>query len=78
MIFFPFLFGFCQNRLLLELIFSGSDYCNASTIPDLQKSSKITCLKLIRISYQLVTAVKYMHLKNFLHNDIKVNSVLIG
>ena len=42
-----------------------------------KKSSKITSLKEIRISYQLATAVKYMHLKIFLHNDTKTNNVLL-
>ena len=41
------------------------------------KSSKITCLEWIRICYQLATAVKCMHLKNFFHKDIKANNVLL-
>ena len=61
----------------MELICSGSDYFNANTTANLRKSSKITCLEWIIIPYQLAIAVKYMHLKNFLHNDIKANSVLL-
>ena len=82
--FFPFVFGVYDNRLVLELIYSGSDYCNANTIAycnantiaNLQKSSKITCLEWIRISYQLATAAKNLHLSNILYNDIKANNVL--
>ena len=60
----------------MELICSGSDYYNASTIANLQKCSKITCLEWTQISYQLANAVKYMQLTNFLHNDIKANVLL--
>ena len=49
--FFSFVFGFCNKSLVLEVICSGSDYYNASTIANVQKSSKITCLRWIRISY---------------------------
>ena len=69
------MFGVCDNRLVLELIYSGSDYCSASTIANLQKSSKITRLEWIRISCQLAIAVKYLN--NFLCNDIKANNVLL-
>ena len=50
-VFFPFMFGVCDNRLVLELIYSSSDYYIASTITKLLISSKITCLDWIQISY---------------------------
>ena len=56
---------------------SDSNYCNANVIANLQESNKITCLEWIWISYQVATAVKYMHLKNFLDDDIKPNNVLL-
>ena len=56
---------------------SDSSYCNANVIANLQESNKITCLEWIWISYQVATAVKYMHLKNFLDDDIKPNNVLL-
>ena len=43
--FFPFLFGVCDNRLVLKLICSGSDYYSTSSIANLQKCSKTTCLE---------------------------------
>ena len=39
---FPFVFGVCVNRLAFELISSGIDYYNASTITNLQKNKKKT------------------------------------
>ena len=42
--FFSSVVGIFNNWLVLELICSGSDYYNASTNTNLQKSSKITCL----------------------------------
>ena len=56
---------------------SDSNYYNANVIANLQESNKITCLEWIWISYQVATAVKYMHLKNFLDDDIKPNNVLL-
>ena len=37
---FPFVFGVCVNRLAFELICSGIDYYNASTITNLKKKKK--------------------------------------
>lgn len=56
---------------------SESDYYNASVIANLQERNKITSLEWIWISFQVATAVKYMHLKNFLDDDIKPNNVLL-
>ena len=56
---------------------SESDYYNASVIANLQERNKITSLEWIWISFQVATAVKYMHLKNFLDDDIKRNNVLL-
>lgn len=56
---------------------SESDYYNASVIANLQEHNKITSLEWIWISFQVATAVKYMHLKNFLDDDIKPNNVLL-
>ena len=56
---------------------SESDYYNASVIANLQERNEITSLEWIWISFQVATAVKYMHLKNFLDDDIKPNNVLL-
>ena len=47
------------------------------TISSMQKENKLSSADLNIISFSLASAVKYTHLKNLLHNDLKSNNVLL-
>ena len=47
------------------------------TISSMQKENKLSSADLNIISFSLASAVKYIHLKNLLHNDLKSNNVLL-
>ena len=53
--FFQFVFDVSDNKLVLELTYSASDYYNSITISNLQESNKITCLGLFRVDSNILS-----------------------
>ena len=47
------------------------------TVSSMQKENKLISADLNVTSFSLASAVKYMHLKSLLHNDLKSNNVLL-
>ena len=47
------------------------------TVSAMQKENKLTSAGWNVICFSLASAVKYLHLKNLFHNDLKSNNVLL-
>ena len=47
------------------------------TVLSMQKENKLTSADWNIICFSLASAIKYMHIKNLLHNDLKSNNVLL-
>ena len=47
------------------------------TVSSMQKENKLTSADWNVICFSLASAIKYMHLKNLLPNDLKSNNVLL-
>ena len=47
------------------------------TVSSMQKENKLTSADWNVICFSLASAIKYMHLKNLLHNDLKSDNVLL-
>lgn len=72
--YFPYAFGVFDKKLVMELV-TNED--RVVTVSSLQKEKKLTSAEWESICLRLSSAVKYMHLKNLLHNDLKSNNVLL-
>ena len=73
--YFPYVFGVFDGKLVMELITCVVDI--VVKVSSMQKENKLTSANWHIICFSLVSATKYMHLKNLLHNDLKSNNVLL-
>ena len=75
---FLFVYGIYNNMLGLELIAkSFEDTYLSTTVSKELKIGQISSQHWISIYYKLGGAVKYVHSKSALHNDLKYDNVLI-
>ena len=75
--YFPYVFSVFDGELLMELITCKDNKVVPITVSSLQKENKLTSADWNVICFSLASAVKYMHLKNLLHNHLKSNNVLL-
>ena len=72
---FPFVYGTFNNMLVMEFV---GELCHTSaTISAQLKLGQITNDIWINICVQLADAIKFMHSRSVLHNDLKSDNVLI-
>ena len=74
-LYFPFVFGVFDNKLVMELIVDDND--NVKTIYSARSSSELEQHEWIDICKDLAEALFFLHSNGFLHNDIKRNLSLI-
>ena len=73
--YFPFAFSEFDGKLVIELI--TCEDTKVVTVSSMQKENKLTSADWKVICFSLASAIKSMHLKNLLHNDLKSNNVLL-
>ena len=73
--YFPYVFSEFDGKLVMELITCEDN--KVVTVSSMQKENKLISADLNVTSFSLASAVKYMHLKSLLHNDLKSNNVLL-
>ena len=73
--YFPYVFSEFDGKLVIELITCENN--KVVTVSSMQKENKLTSADWNVICFSLASAVKYMHLKNLLHSDLKSNNVLL-
>ena len=71
--YFPYVFGVFDGKLVMELTTCEDN--KVITVSSMQKENKLTSADSNVVSFSLASAVKYMHFKNLLHNDLKSNHV---
>ena len=72
--YFPYVFSIFDEKLVMEL--STCEDNKVVTVSRMQKENKLASADW-NVSFSLVSAVKYVHLKNLLQNDLKSNNVLL-
>ena len=72
--YFHYVLGVFDGKLIMELITCEDN--KLVTVSSMQKRNELTSADLKVIFFSLASAVKYMHLKNLLHNDLKSNLML--
>ena len=60
---------------MMELITCLDD--KVAKVSSMQRENKLTSANWNIVCFSLVSATKYIHLKNLLHNDLKSNNVLL-
>ena len=71
--YFPYVFGVFDGKSIMELITCEDN--KMVTVSSMQKENKLTSADWNVICFCLASAVKHMHLKNLLYNDLKSNNV---
>ena len=71
----PYVFGVFDGKLVTELITCVDE--KVASVSSMQTENKLTSANWNIICFSLVSAIKYMHLKNLLHNELKSNNVLL-
>ena len=71
--YFPYVFSVLDRKLVVELITCEDN--KVVTVSTMQKENKLTRADWKAICFSLASAVKYMHLKNLWHNDLKSDSI---
>ena len=73
--YFPFVFGVFDGKLVTGLIICEGN--KVVTVSSMQKENKLTSADWNVIYFSLASAIKYIHLKNILHNDLKSDHFLL-
>ena len=73
--YFPYVLGVFHGKSVTEII--SCEHNKVVTFSSMQKVNTLTSADWNVIRFSLASAVKYMHLKNLLHNDLKSNNVLL-
>jgi len=74
-LYFPFVFGVFDNKLVMELIVDDND--NVKTIYSARSSSELEQHEWTDICKDLAEALFFLHSNGFLHNDIKTNNIML-
>ena len=73
--YFSYVFSEFDGKLVIELITWEDN--KVVTVLSMQKENKLTSADWNVICFSLASVIKYTHLKNLLHNDLKSNNVLL-
>lgn len=74
----PFLYGICSKNNTYMLIMQCCTYNgNVMTLNDATESQKLQCCTWLNVLIKLTEVLSYIHMKGFIHNDLKGNNVVL-